>query len=179
METLTSFAEYEARIRPEIAGIIKSYRRVAGEFDKLWKAISVRSDQNFWRLPERQGIGSCTGDSGLSISGPARPDLFELRKRRNREAEGIRLAKACEFHRAGKGCVLGDLKSPLCLEYVDKYHETEMQNRFDISMLKMEPTLLRILSGNAHDDLVQAAVENIQNRIKYIEVFPILHPEEI
>lgn len=179
METLTSFAQYETQIRPEIAVIIGQYRMVAGEFDKLWKIISVRSDQNSWRLPERQGIGSCSGDYGLSIFGPARPDLFELRKRRNRETGGIRLAKACEFHRTGRGCILGDLKSPLCLDYVDSRHEVEMQNRFKIGILKMEPTLLLILSGNANDDLVQAAVEKIQNRIGYIETFPVLHPEEL
>lgn len=101
METLTSFAEYEAGIHPEIAGIIGQYRTVAGEFDRLWKVISIRSNHNGWRL-ESQGIGSCHEDGELSISDPARPDLFALRKRRNRETGGIRLAKACQFHRAVK-----------------------------------------------------------------------------
>lgn len=178
METLTSFAQYETQIRPDIARIIGRYRRVAGAFDNLWQAISVRSNQNAWRL-ESRGIGSCSGDSGLSIFGPARPDIFELRKRRNQETEGIRLAKACQFHRVGRGCVLGDLKSPLCLDYVDSLHGDEIQSRFKIGILKMEPTLLLILSGNTSDDLVQAAVEKIQNRIDYIETFPILHPEEL
>ena len=40
MESLTSFAEYTKIIRPEIAEIIGQYRAVAGELDKLWKAIS-------------------------------------------------------------------------------------------------------------------------------------------
>ncbi len=178
MEKPTSFAEYKARIRPEIAGIIEQYRRVAGELDKLWKAISVRSNQNAWRL-ESRGIGSCHEDGELSIFGPARPDIFELRKRRNRETGGIRLANACDFHRAGKGCVLGDLKSPLCLDYIDSYHDDEMQKRFKVGMFKMEPTLLFILSGNASDGLIQTAIEKIQNRIDYIETFPVLHPEEL
>lgn len=178
METLTSFAQYEARIRPEIAGIIGQYRTVAGEFDRLWKVISIRSNHNSWRL-ESRGIGSCSGDTGLSILGPARPDLFELRKRRNRETDGIRLAKACGFHRAGRGCILGDLKSPLCLDYVDDRHGDEMQRKFKVGMFKMEPTLMHILYGNADDEFVRMTVEKTQSMIDYIETFPILHPEEL
>ena len=178
MEAVTSFAQYETQIRPENAEIIKQYREVARAFDKLWKAISVRSNQNSWRL-ESRGIGSCNGDSGISIFGPAKPDLFELRKRRNLETGGILLAKAWEFHRAGRGCVLGDLKSPLCLDYVDSLHGDEMQRRFKVGIFKMEPTLLRILSVNVSDDFVQMTVEKTQNMIDYIETFPVLHPEEL
>lgn len=178
METLTSFAEYEARIRPEIAEIIGQYRAVAKEFDRLWKVISIRSNKNAWRL-ESRGIGSCNEDDGLSIVGPARPDIFELRKIKNRETGGIRLAWACEFHRADRGCVLGDLKSPLCLDYIDSLHKDEIQKRFKIGMFKMEPTLLRILSGNASDDFIQMTVEKTQTMIDYIETFPVLHPEEL
>lgn len=178
MEILTSFSEYEKGIRPEIANIIGQYRAVAGEFDRLWKIISVRSNKNAWRL-ESRGIGSCSGDSGLSIFGPARPDIFELRKIRNRETGGISLSEACQFHRAGRGCVLGDLKSPLCLDYVDSRHGEEMQKRFKVGMFKMEPTLLYILSGNADNQFVRMTVENTQNMISYIETFPILHPEDI
>lgn len=178
METVTSFVQYEAKIRPEIAEIIGQYRKVAGEFDNLWRAISVRSNKNAWRL-ESRGIGSCHEDGGLSIFGPARPDLFELRKRKNRETGGVRLAQACQFHRAGRGCVLGDLKSPLCLDYVDSHHKDEIQRRFKVSMFKMEPTLLCILSGNADGNFVQMTVEKTQNMIDYIETFPILHPEEL
>lgn len=178
METVTSFVQYEAKIRPEIAEIIRLYRAVAAPLDELWKVISVRSNKNAWRL-ESQGIGSCHEAGDLSIFGPARPDLIELRKRRNRETGGIRLAKACQFHRTGRGCVLSDLKSPLCLDYVDSHHKDEIQRRFKVSMFKMEPTLLRILSGNADGNFVQMTVEKTQNMIDYIETFPILHPEEL
>lgn len=186
----TSFQEYETQLRPEHALIIHQYRKVAGAMDIFWKEISIRTNGGSWR---EDGVGSCDIDKALSedlIDGPTFGDIVRLRERRNYETPGER--RYCPYHRIGKGCVLGDLKSPRCLDHVDYGHFEEIPERFGIQIPDMRTPLHRILLGgmnpregdwkikpHVNDEFVQTTYDEITGLTEYIKTFPILHPDEV
>lgn len=164
-------------INPVSASIIKLYRTVSGPYDLLWKEIEVRTNGCAWR---EDGVGSCGIGKALSekgIEGPAKADMIRLHGLRNAQTPGE--SKYCPNHRVGKGCDLGDLKSPLCLGFIDPGLFDEIPLRFGDEVLEtlldLQRDLYRIFLGAD----TGRAIQHIQNLMKVIQTFPILHPEEV
>lgn len=66
---------------------------------------------------KEDGKGCCDQDLATAeagLCGPAEGRLIELRNAKRAEA-GLRLGVACLYHAEGEGCILGELKAPLCM----------------------------------------------------------------
>lgn len=190
MRRFQFYAEYEADIEPDEMYVIRQYQAVAGAFDQLWKEISLRTNKGEWR---EDGVGSCRIDKPLSedlLDGPVSLKIIGLRERKDHETTGW-TGHACPYHRPGQGCILGNLKSPRCLDHHDYQHDEEIEERFGLCIMDMRAPLARILMGGwnpkttvaelkpqVNDELVKTMVAGTQAVIDHIKTFPILHPEE-
>lgn len=195
-EELRDYLSHQKKIQH----IAHQYVAVAGALNRLWKEISVRTTQESWRKDESTpwgsyyGAGSCRDvDKALAedlLDGPAQFDIIQLRDQRNYRTPGE--TRFCPNHRVGKGCVLGDLKSPRCLDHIDGGHHEEIQERFGICLLDMRVPLLQIQGGGrnprngdymlrpeVNDEFVRVTIAGIEHLTDYIKTFPILHPKEI
>ncbi len=173
--------------------IAHQYVAVAGALDRLWKEISLRTNNSLWRQEgPYKGAGSCRDvDKALAEDLLSDFTIIQLRDKRNYETPGK--VRYCPNHRVGKGCVLGDLKSPRCLDHIDDGHEEEIQARFGICLLDMRDPLLQIQGGGTNrprngdytlrpevnDEFVRVTVAGIEHLTDYIKSFPVLHPEEV
>lgn len=175
-------------LNPKVEQMIDQYRRVVGAVNNVFLELSARTEWEKWRM---DGVGSCGISREVSetgLVGVAKTDLIELREKRNSEAGGehVESRLSCDYHRKECGCVLGDLKAPICLTYVENWDELE-----DLGLNKPIEKLLKnaaratfiVLAGEESgnldslvDDVVFEALEVtaqvqllpiIENRINY------------
>lgn len=168
-------------IDPANVPTIERYRKVAGAINRMFKALSIRTNGEGWRIDGRGACGEVDRDLIESqIEGPAREDFIKLREERNAQIPGESKC-GCPYHREGIGCILGDLKGPICLAHID--NPQELQERFGIdadqTTFGIDLVTKRIIAGKEDDLFVEAAVHAVDSMIEHIEGFPILHPEEV
>lgn len=164
-----------------IEPIVAQYRSVVGELDGIFKAASPRTEREWW---PSDGVGSCAlikdkKHSEVGLTGLAKSRIIELRDARNLEVGGTSTQCACPYHRAGSGCVLGDLKSPVCIVFVE--NRAELTGRFGIHIdnvtSRIKAVLNQILSGEtAHNPApVSTFIDEVKGITDRIEQEPILH----
>lgn len=166
---------------PENIGqIVRQYKTVVGKLEQMFRAASIRTTKESWR---KDGIGSCLyihnkEQSEIGLLGPAKDKLIKLQEERNREFGGKSTLTGCPYHRAGHGCVLGNLKAPVCIRYSDSGSFMEWGARFGINTDNLRDEVDTVLRGIlVHDPEINIPqyLESIESRIKAIKREPILH----
>lgn len=177
--------------------IVEQYRTVAGVINTFWREVSLRTLSSSWRQegPDK-GMGSCAAVyKDLSedlLDGPAYSRIIRLRDELNFETPGESGRCPCPYYREDKGCILGGLKSPRCLDHIDWGINSELVERFGICFTHVKEPLKRVLLGGinpqvgdyeikpeVNNGFVKTFCEGAQATIDYIKTFPILHPEEV
>jgi len=183
--------------------IVNQYQQIVGALDTMFKEMDLRSDDAAWRWQISAGVGSCRyiskSPSESGLVGPAKASIIKLREQRAQDFPGSSSVSSCPYHRENHGCVLGDLKSPLCIAHIDSYDETGVSNvdelnyrfriksaslRTDIdwmlrSILVAEDpfTHQRLDTPEENNDFVSKAHEAIRSMTQHVKRFPILHNE--
>ena len=169
---------------PETIGrIITRYKTVVGALNQMFQAASPRTTREAWR---KDGLGSCAyirnkEQSEIGLLEPAKDRLIELREARNRKFGGKSTLTGCPYHRAGYGCVLGDLKAPVCIRYSDPGSFMEWGARFGINTDDLRDEVDTVLKGIlVHDPVrndtnIPQYLESIERRIKVIKKEPMLY----
>lgn len=128
-------------------------------------------------------MGTCremnktTAEWGLE--GSVKDELIVLREERNETTSGK--STCCPYHRPGKGCVLADLKSPVCLAHIENPQELRERLNLPADKLTFEINwiLKQILHGVADGEFISAALYSIEGVTEHVKTFPVLHPEEL
>ncbi len=192
---LSTFAEYWQSLDPSERRAIKQYMAIVNADTNLWQEIYKRIDiAKSWERDPR-GIGSCDMSDKSITEGlvtPFKADLIQLRDRRNNETPLMGKKGGCPHHRPGVGCVLGGLKTPLCLDYIDLFVKPAIEARFGICLMPVEPYLLHVgLAGvdqsiipwefhpEVNDEFTRKTVASITAVTDYIKTFPILSPQTV
>lgn len=112
----------------------------------MFKEMGKRSEMEAWRL---DGVGTCQGMSAINktvsefgITGPSRKEIIRLREERARQFPGNSNLTSCPYHREDYGCVLGDLKSPVCTAVIDSPEEIKRTFGIDGFELRQDITLI-------------------------------------
>lgn len=187
-----SFAEIWADIEPGEIAAIEQYQAIAGAYNNLWKEIYLRTTTKEWER-DPQGLGSCNISDEHATDGldtVFTHDLIQLRNSRNNETPLMGKMSGCPHLRPNVGCVLGDLKGPKCLDYTPLYMDDELEERFGICLMPVQPYLLRVgLAGvnqsiipfefhpEVNDGFTRNTVASINMVTDYIKGFPILTPQ--
>lgn len=156
---------------------IEQYMQIAGAHNSLWQEIYLRTATKEWVT---DGFGSCDitkEDSEIGIIEEIKPDLIGLREIRNEETDGKRNRRGCPNHRDGAGCILGNLKSPHCLDYMPFYLDDEIEQRFGICLMPIKPYLDRVSNlQNSNmgetEKFTSDTLEAIEKLTDYIKSFP-------
>jgi len=168
---LSTFAEYWQSLNPRERQAIEQYMAIANADNNLWQEIYKRIDiAKSWERDPR-GIGSC------DMSDKSITPLMGKKG-------------GCPHHRPGVGCVLGGLKTPLCLDYIDLFVKPAIEARFGICLMPVEPYLRRVgLAGvdqsiipwefhpEVNNEFTRKTVASINMVTDYIKGFPILTPQ--
>lgn len=149
--------------------IVGQYRQVVGAMEIMFQAAKPRTNNQPWR---RDGVGSChkveKGLAETGLAGEAADELIRLRDELNTEYGGASTVTPCPYHRKGVGCVLGDLKSPICITWPDNH--SEWRKRFGVDLLAVSDdagTLLRlVLGGRTLNDT--AAIDRFTQRVQEV-----------
>lgn len=114
-------AEQAQAVDPKVLQITDQYRLVGGRLEEMFQAARTRTNGESWR---RDGVGSCkliddyeASEGGLK--GAAKEYIIALRDVRNQQAPGRAEQTDCPYHRTGMGCVLRELKAPICIQHFD------------------------------------------------------------
>lgn len=177
----------------EVGMVVSQYRRVVGALDIMFKEMDLRSEVMFWRW---DGVGTCRGvDLAFSekgMVGIAKKELIELRNNKSREYPKTEPVCSCPYHRKEIGCVLGDLKGPICIGHIDFPKESEARFGIDGSKLSGDikwilQTILnqgqdrkcRLEDGTiSTEEFVGLSVGAVEQMTKHVERFPILSHED-
>lgn len=180
----------ETTIDPKIIQITNQYQQVAGGFCRFFEALSPRTSllSNLWRSSDfLNGKYSGTGDCKQmnrsrviqSFAGVAETYLTQLADQRNADMLHPTTASDCTYH-GRKGCVLDDLRPPLCLSHVSD--QAELKERFNIYGDRLpnwiRETLEQVMLGGTDKKDVEAKVYQIDQLTAYISTFPILSEAE-
>lgn len=169
---------------PETIELITSrYQRVVGTLDHMFRVASLRTEVNAWKDDE---VGSCAyisskTESEEGLTGVAKNLLIELREKRNREFGGTSTLTGCPYHRTGYGCVLGNLKAPICIRYFDHSSYKEWREQFGINPIRFREGINSVLreilicDPQRDDASISWYLECINRRTQTIESEPILH----
>lgn len=181
---------------PQIEAVIVSqYTTIVGALDQMFKEIDLRSNGSFWRWNDSPyaGVGGCKhinkSPSESGLVGSARNILIKLREQKEKEFPGSSSLSPCPYHRENHGCILEELKSPLCIEYVDNPEEIKKRFGIDGSQLthnigwmlryilesKDPHTHMKLESPIQNNDFVHDAHEAITTMTQHIKRFPVLH----
>ncbi len=170
--------------------IVRQYTAVVGALDNLFLEMDLRSDMGLWRI---NGVGTCRNlnEEGArqGLGGPAKDTLILLRTRRAKDNPGLSRLTACPYHREGCGCILKELKSPLCIAAVE--NKDEVWNRFKIKGQDLEDDIEWMLEGVLYQgvppgtkhfnpnmptsEFVLEALDAICQMTKYVKAFPVIH----
>lgn len=186
---LSSFTEYWESIDPVERKAIGQYMAIAGAHDSLWREIYKRTTTKAWEQ-DPKGLGSCdiTDENATDGLGAVyTDDLIQLRNRKSNETLLVGKKGGCPHHRPGVGCDLGNLKGPICLDYIDLYMDDEIEERFGICLMPVKPYLDRVgLAGvdqsvipwefnpELNDEFTAKTVSAINDVTDFIKGFPIL-----
>ena len=140
--------EQDANLDPKIVQIVNQYRQIAAAYGELFGEIYKRTEYEEWRM---DGIGSCripTHNSLAGIDGIAKDAIIQLREQVSESdtSERVELAEGaamCRYHRAGKGCVLTDLKSPMCISHIES--RDEVAGKFGIEQMDFAMDVFKAL----------------------------------
>lgn len=123
----------------------RQYREVVGALDVMFREMGLRSEVELWRV---DGVGTCkqvgqfSSEDGLYPD--IRVDMVRLREKRNLETAGENTLAACPYYRDNQGCVLGDLKAPICIAHVD--YPDELRRRFGIDGYQLKKDIEWVLA---------------------------------
>lgn len=175
-----------------VSNIIYQYKKVVGALNGLFNHMDLRSEVQSWRF---DGVGSCRNCgrcmSEFGITGPAKLDLISLRDEVNFQVKGSNTLSQCPYYRDSIGCILGDLKSPLCIAHVDnpgnlkRFRIDGYRLTFDIQwtldiilrqdMSKAEQELgVRV----APDGFTEIALDAVSQMVNWVKTYPELKMEE-
>ncbi len=177
------------------ATIVSQYTTVVGALDQMFQEMDLRSNGSLWRWKNSpfEGVGSCKyiskSPSESGLVGPARNTLIELRQQRVKDFPGSSSVSSCPYHRENHGCVLGNLKSPLCISHIDGYDPMagydELRDRFGIKSNHLTSDiswiLRSILESNdptQNSQFISEACNGISQMTQHIKRFPILHTDK-
>lgn len=177
-------------VSSEVEVIVSQYRDVVGALDQMFGEMDLRSSVMAWRT---DGYGSCLGVkkalSEQGLIGVAKERLIELREEKSRlNPKKEKSECRCPYHRVDSGCILGDLKSPLCIGFVD--FPGELPKRFGINAWRLRGDIEMILKailtqdpdGNCSfeeemipaDEFVVLSKEAISKMTKHVQKFPLI-----
>lgn len=188
-------------VEQKLETVKDQYTQVVGALDHMFKQMSLRTTEELWRQPgDNFGIGSCRPSAPeTTFFGPARELLISLSEQKLRENPRPKTNSPCRFH-STTGCILGELKSPVCITWIENPQELRDRFNLDPKDLKefISETNRRILLGSKptkegypyyyqevplrpeeNIEFVQQALEKIAEITEDIKKFPILHPEEV
>lgn len=167
---------------------IRQYQRVAGKFNELWREIDARTNESAWR---KDGVGSCHTSPHMFetlMNGALGYRIEDLWYPRSSDTPQDGPTQACQFHREGRGCVLGDLKSVRCIDYVDG-NKTEIEALLGTEIPDIRTPLMQILQCGLNYDtefsrfdpgvnepLAEETVLATQALIDHVRTNPVLHP---
>lgn len=160
--------ETRLSVPPKVIEIAQQYQTAVGILNNMFDIARVRTTGELWRL---DGVGSCVQihnkeDSEIELIGPAKKYIVALRETRNQEAGGHSILTGCPYHREGIGCVLGNLKSPVCIQHFENWGEWRARFGINAWILKEEidDVLNLILTG--HGLISPAILTNFTERIE-------------
>ena len=93
--------------------VINQYTRAASALTDLFASAPDLCSQT-------DGVGCCEDPCfpiEATLSGPATFELIAQQRKRRADDGMIPQPGACYFHKADSGCVLGELKPPICLSH--------------------------------------------------------------
>ncbi len=161
--------------------IVEQYKTVTGNLDQMFVIASSRTKQEFWR---QDGVGSCAVVTNKAIAELGILDneagrlLIVAREDKDREIRGRSGATGCPYHRINHGCILGELKSPICVGYFDNPDEWENKFGIDADQLREEisNTLYSVLTGQGLEEPqpINEFVMKIKDLTAHIEQKPML-----
>lgn len=177
------------------AVIISQYTTIVGALDQMFTEIDLRSNGSLWRWEDSPyaGSGSCKyiskEPSESGFVGSTRSIFINLREDKSKEYPGSSSVSSCPYHRENHGCILENLKSPLCISHID--NPGELRSRFGIDGYKLtqdiswilrsilestDPNTKHILeSPLQNNEFINEAHLAITQMTKHIQRFPILH----
>lgn len=157
--------------------IIGQYRQVIGVLENMFQIATPKMTEQSWR---KDGVGSCNVDTRTAeggLIGNTRGELTRLREERNAEHGGQSTASPCSYHRECYGCVLGDLKSPTCVTFVENPDEWRTKFGIDIQSISKSGRLLltSIQLGETLEDTtpIEEFTQRIDRIIQRIEGGPV------
>lgn len=175
--------------------IVSQYTTIVGALDQMFTEIDLRSKGSLWRWEDSAyaGSGSCKyiskEPSESGFVGPTRRLFINLREDKAKEFPGSSSLSSCPYHRENHGCILGELKSPLCISHIDS--PGELRPRFGIDGYKLTQDISWILrsvleSTDPHtkhvlesplqnNDFVAEACAAIEQMTRHVKRFPVLH----
>lgn len=173
---------------PKVDLIIGQYRHVVGALDVMFREMSKKT---LWEIWKQDGVGSCAIPREVSesgIVGLARGALIALRDERNGQngLQTVEGRSVCPYHRANHGCVLGDLKSPICIAYIENKDEFLEKFGLDAAAFYKEVRSIldrilfagvddrRLVCPELNDELVDQFVGRIEDEIERIKTYPIV-----
>lgn len=160
---------------------VRQYREVVGTLDVMFREMGLRSEVELWRV---DGVGTCRQVGQFSSEGGFCPDVREgvirLREERNLQTAGENTLAACPYFRDNQGCVLGDLKAPVCIAHVD--YPEELRRRFGIDGYQLKKDIewmLNVIQSQDLDSLksegfCHLALSAIGQMTNHVRHYPIL-----
>lgn len=162
------------------------YTKVVGALDQMFTEMDLRSNGSLWRWKDSpyEGVGSCKyiskSPSESGLVGPARQTLLNLRVQRAKEFPGSSSVSSCPYHRENQGCILGELKSPICISHVD--HPGELRRRFGIDGYQLTTDISWILRSilesqdpTQNNQFVDDAHQAVIQMTQHVKRFPVIH----
>ncbi len=156
--------QYQESLPPAERLAVQQYRQLVAAAQELWRVIYACTTYKEWEEDGSQGVGSCYISEVVADQSVYLPALHVMRQQRNRKTPGksaiytyeplsgssVQSWSACAYHRANIGCVLEDLKGPLCISYIAPglYAEIKQDYGADVAqqltamMYKLEVTLI-------------------------------------
>lgn len=172
--------------------IVSQYTTIVGALDKMFTEIDLRSNGSLWRWKDSpfEGVGSCKyiskGPSESGLVGLAKENLLDLREHRAQQFPGSSPLSSCPYHRENHGCILGDLKSPFCIDHIDGYDPMagydELRDRFGIPSGQLQTDIGSILRSvleskdpTQNNQFVSEAQNAISQMTEHVKRFPVIH----
>lgn len=160
---------------------VRQYREVVGALDVMFREMGRRSEADLWRV---DGVGSCKQVGRFSSEDGFHPNIREimirLREERSLETLGENTLAACPYFRDTRGCVLGDLKAPVCIAHVDYSAELRKRFRIDGYQLKKDiEWMLKVIQGQdphspQSEELSSVALSATNQMTDHVRSYPIL-----
>lgn len=171
----------------KVGQIIDQSQRVVHVWNEMFAEISSRTVGEDWK---KDGIGSCgyhdySSPIDYGISKERMVELMEERNRTNSLPRVERVNNTCPYHRADFGCVLGDLKPPICVGHIE--NPREVKEKFGIDhydhVMEVFKVLRRIhftkttneaeVNPEENEDFVRKTIEKIHATTEYIKTIPV------